>query len=657
MYGRNNSISLDKLLTYGDIYGLGITQKDVDHLELVFKAYQGVGDFYYCYKLTASGHYLELNLPKSMEEIGSISVRKAPEWVTKETPALFRVGDTYFSFLPNTDDLIHIPQLCQYDRLFDDEKQSPHIYATIQEFKTNLLSNLEEISRAYSGNNNVTINIIRALFWAAGQRMPKLDWPEYGGHYKNLPPYIAKIISVLQLPDDSRLSFYYYNRGGERYFDPKVRGFMSKPGDRLYNWMDEGRFCSHFVAENDRLYPTVIYSEQHALLPKEGSIVDAYKRGQEFVTIDNTVLDTLIKRHARRTQEQENERAAIKALESKLKTKIQELDDGHTFTYNDMDFTKDSITYEGQCVISKDVIIKNVLSEFAGNYSEDHLNFERVFSTWVTKFVSAAVANQGAATANVGDVTIHLEHTRKAAKDGVRSSFYYVNAQRINKEEVADVISRAICFPTTEDFTRFCEIVASCSLKYHKLLASGLRVSAKDELLGQRMTFKIQLERESRKNYVVIDGKRYKVSDTNRLLTLANADGMTRVYDVLLDKKVVGLSGMEINKLLAVGKQALENEKKREEELLQQTMALFNITEVPEFRVRNGNTISGYLVRGAKRDYVVEKNKLLVYEHPTGRYICMVDKGQNEHTNVARLVNRFYALSNDSRLAQEITTL
>ena len=71
----------------------------------------------------------------------------------------------------------------------------------------------------------------------------------------------------------------------------------------------------------------------------------------------------------------------------------------------------------------------------------------------------------------------------------------------------------------------------------------------------------------------------------------------------------------------------------------------------------NGKVLSGYLVHGKLRDYIVEESKCMVFEHPTGRYLCMVDKGQNEHTNVSRLVNRFFALSNDSKLATEITTL
>ena len=87
-------------------------------------------------------------------------------------------------------------------------------------------------------------------------------------------------------------------------------------------------------------------------------------------------------------------------------------------------------------------------------------------------------------------------------------------------------------------------------------------------------------------------------------------------------------------------------------------MSMFGVEPIEDFHAQNGKLLQGYLVKGALRNYVVEKKNLLVFEHPTGRYICMIDRGTNtEHTNIVRLVNRFYALSNDSKLAKEISTL
>jgi hypothetical protein len=235
---------------------------------------------------------------------------------------------------------------------------------------------------------------------------------------------------------------------------------------------------------------------------------------------------------------------------------------------------------------------------------------------------------------------------------------FKVNGYRINKEEVQQVLARAICFPNTEEFTTFCKSVSACSLKYHRLLASGLTITVHDEIFDETVSFKLTLERERGRNYISIGNKQWKIADTNRLLTILNAYKMSRVINILLSPAIVGMTGEEIKDVLEGGKKTLVEQKQREEELLKNTIEQFGIEELNSVTCTNGKILSGYLVHGNMRDYLVEKTKCMVFEYPSGRYICMVDKnGNNEHTNVARLVNRFYALSNDSRLATEISTI
>ena len=95
---------------------------------------------------------------------------------------------------------------------------------------------------------------------------------------------------------------------------------------------------------------------------------------------------------------------------------------------------------------------------------------------------------------------------------------------------------------------------------------------------------------------------------------------------------------------------------KHEIEVKETVFKKFNVTE-GRFNCQNGSTISGYMVRGKKREYIIEADKMGVYENPTGRYICMVDKVGNEYNGTAKLINRIYALANDAMLATEIHTL
>ena len=78
--------------------------------------------------------------------------------------------------------------------------------------------------------------------------------------------------------------------------------------------------------------------------------------------------------------------------------------------------------------------------------------------------------------------------------------------------------------------------------------------------------------------------------------------------------------------------------------------------------VVEGSTIPGYVVNGNIRSYFVEAdldniNRCRVYSYPDMRYICIVDKTPDQQEGVDAIVNRLYALKNDSMLATQISTL
>ena len=78
-----------------------------------------------------------------------------------------------------------------------------------------------------------------------------------------------------------------------------------------------------------------------------------------------------------------------------------------------------------------------------------------------------------------------------------------VNGCRINRTEIPDVIRRGLCFTTQHSFDDFCKQVSKCSLLYHKYLAEGIGISARDEFHHTNIRCKIPLVR--RKNKKVKD--------------------------------------------------------------------------------------------------------------------------------------------------------
>jgi hypothetical protein len=648
---RRGSLSLDRLLIYSDIYSLGLNQSDVDHLDVVFKAYHGVANFVYIYKPATPGYDLVLAIDDRNDPQVDI-IQHAYAMDTAGYPAI-HMQNIYLKFLPQIADLKLLKAAARFIPQGEFEDKNI-VFGSMDEISKQIM-NVELPRYVPDYNHPLDYPTIELLYMACGQPAPFLSILKKD--YADTPEYVHHIVAVLTLPkDDTRIAFYVTKtRAYSGTFDLPLNFYTTKVGDPTYNWTDPDRYFSHLYKDTGR--PTVFYTDANAVFPKQKDVIDSQRKGNNVITIDNATLDIIIKRWTRKQQDIENEKTAVKALERKIKDRITELDAGKEFSYNDVTFRKNEFEYEGQVISCNNIEMKDILGKFSGHYSEDHLNFDRVLDAWLHTLYDNISAKPQIVKGNIGDVAFEVSCKPRTAKNGIKAFIYRVNGHRINRDEVIQVLGRAICFPDTSFFDEFCDTVASCSLRYHKYLAGGILIKTHDEIFNQTIEFKIGLERVKNKNYIAMNGKRFKVADTNKLLSLLNSKGMVRVIDILLDPKIAGMDKDDIKLLLTTGRQALIDQRAKEDELLRSTMDLFGIEVIEDFTAQNGKTLDGYLVKGGIRNYVIEQEKLLVYEYPTGRYICMVDKGQNEHTNTTRLVNRFYALSNDSKLAKEISTL
>lgn len=644
----SNSIEIKDLLTYSDIYGLGLTATDVTHLNAMYGMYNDKSkNSTYIYKPTFKNYDLTLQFDRYYNRAkAEISIEKTNPVAAQKGYPLFKIAGWYFKVPPKVNEVEHI-------HLLSDQTDwtGTGYWDNVADFKKEFVA-----SRIKSISEYETINhdLIKAWFWVADKPLPTKIVQGNREDYKDLPSYILHVVTVLQLDDDTRIAFYIRKSSWGYYknqFDVSYGQYITKPGDDVYNWTDPDRYCSHINDETKQ--PRVVYPDS-VTFPQDSGVIGDYRRGKNFLVVDKDNLEILTRRWLRKQQDLALEAAAIKQLESKIKGKIDQLANGIAFIYNDIEFKPKSFVYEGQEIMDNNLEMIEVLRGFYGQYSEDHLNFDTVFHEWLTKLQSKMRFSNKITTGKIGDVNYKLE-LRMGVKGHSRN--FYINNHRIVVAEIAEVLRRAICFPNTQEFENFVASVSACSLRYHRFLASGIVVKARDEHFNEDVEFKIDLERNKNKNSIVVGNKKWHVSDTNRLLRVTESREMSKVIGILLDDKVIGMTGAEIKDLLDTGRQTLIDARKKERELLEHTMQMFGIEEINDFACNNGKYLSGYLVHGKMRDYIVERSKCMVFEYPTGRYICMVDKGQNEHTNTARLVNRFYALSNDSKLAKEISTL
>lgn len=68
--------------------------------------------------------------------------------------------------------------------------------------------------------------------------------------------------------------------------------------------------------------------------------------------------------------------------------------------------------------------------------------------------------------------------------------------------------------------------------------------------------------------------------------------------------------------------------------------------------------LRGYVVKGKRRNYFLEKDRNGVFTYPEGRYVCIVDDGKSRGLpNYDKLISRMYLLMNDDELEAEVHTL
>ena len=650
MAGIISRIPIKNIAIYNDIYDLGIKDEDCQSIETLFNTLQGSKMVYY---LAAGTSQRDLAL-RFTDSDPAISLMQTDEPAKRFGYKIFKLANGRYHLrnvpqkkdIPYLDTLGMIPNIDQQNFVFDD----------VADLKNFILT--KDLPILLTKTRGFKIDDVELLYWAADliHKFNKTQFTDTK-RYEGMPDYVKHIIDVIQLADDTRIAIYY-EKSMQQYsgagYSLSLKTYVIKPDNSAYNWTDPGRYFSHVDKKTG--YGKVYYVGPAPTFPPTKAI-DLYARGHKLISIENETLELIDKRHRRKELEATAEKGAQKQLQTKLGNKLTSLDKDGEFSFNDVTFSKNTIEYEKQILKSDNIDVKDIVSKFLTNLGDEYFNFDHVHEEFCLALAEKAVKD-GIVAADFGTTHAVIEAETKTNIAGAKVTTVKVNDIRINRDEVAQVLQRALCYTKTDDFNYFLETVNKCSLRYHKYIASGLELKIKDDIMGNTIEFKIAIEREKSRNFISFkDGTRYKVADTNRLLSLLNAQDMTRVINVLLDPAIVGVTGKDIKQILKSGQAALEEERTREQQLLSKAIKVCKVEEQEDAMMENGRVVSGYVVGGKLRTYIVDKGSLRVYEYPTGKYLCMVDKGQNEHTNVSRLVSRIFALSNDSKLSQEISTL
>lgn len=291
----------------------------------------------------------------------------------------------------------------------------------------------------------------------------------------------------------------------------------------------------------------------------------------------------------------------------------------------------------------------------------------------------------------------------------------YINGVAINKDEMTRVAYRACCFSKQEDFDAFLQQINEMSLEWHDHLGNGFRVKINDNMSDEDFRLpeaplaapRLRFKRDGNEIHILIGDRNltgenesypirfanfiHRLRRINRLTTntfqpthgygkrnavWARRELTKAIIDCCTFEEKVPLMNEKGEPVLgADGKQAIEIRKvckiphekaafveetarifqeraiQREKEFLEKAV------KATEAELKNIDGHDYYIVKGSLRSYRVCPNSNKVYEHPSGRHICVVEPGHKITLGGDATAARLYALRNDKMLVSKIQTL
>ena len=497
-------------------------------------------------------------------------------------------------------------------------------------------------------NNRHTFLALKWLFNIQEAITIKLHW--------NLPEYVTKISKVFEF-NNRRMAIYAFRPANMHEFAQTYVGYVDETHP-AYNYLDQDTLCA-FPGSDE--IPKLFFQGNITQFPPS-DILRSTIRGQRFTLLDENAIKLAIRRVAMEEQERKEKEEMAKTLQKRLSEKIMNLADKQKmadFSFNEVTVKNHEFTYAGQTIKDATGLINihdicQRINSAHNAITPDNFNFDILLENFCKTVVAATSSHR--MTGQMSDVTYDIQQTVNSAGNPL----FYVNGIRINKDEVLEVLQHALCYRTTEEYTRFVRSVSLCSLRFHRFLSTGIEVSVRDAITGVYLVFKLFLQRIRNKNHVIIKDKHFKISDTNRLLTLTNAKDMDRVIEVLMDPDTVGVSGSDIRILIDEGVRMYAELKKKEQEMLESVTKKLGIERIEHPTLNTSNAVieAGYIVKGKLRTYLVtDEDQPKTYDYPSGSYRCIVEKNSGQYSKIQKILARFYNLVNDSAVVDVIHTL
>ena len=391
-------------------------------------------------------------------------------------------------------------------------------------------------------------------------------------------------------------------------------------------------------------------------------------------------------------------------------------------TINNITFTKTSATYE-QISLEADDLLDVLYKELNFNGEFDIYSITGIYAAHMEKELNGTdpevvldktegnplpeevQAEQAAAAEKVALPTVKINGI--AINISLSTTFQrYINKIRINKDELAQAITRASCYHDEGNYKLFLKSISRMSIKYHDIIANGLPVKIHSTITREEYAtsepgpaapaLKLCIDAQSKHFHLQIDkdrtvrvnlgklikkaetlnrktnGKSYYTDTPGYLYKRHVARGYTWCAEELVkaliecctfqkvQKKEDGteelvsdvlITQADIVKLLDVVNEQKRQVIERSKEFLATAVKLTD-AKVIEFLGKKA-----YHVKGTLREYAVVIDNAKVYDYATKQYRCIVNDRHYAGAGYDDIAARLLALKNDSTMQEHIGTL
>jgi len=471
---------------------------------------------------------------------------------------------------------------------------------------------------------------------------------------KDVHPNIHQIVKVWEL-DNHRFSLATTS-SGDKF---KIMAFNNK--DQKYNYIDVGRKFTHSTFVLDDLpLADIEFDYLKLCAPNQYT----------FTLVDRARYNEVVKINKLKIQRQREEQEMQVLVKKETEKRFERL--------SIEPLTIKGITFSNKAISLGDQMISGKVSERRTrerwnekeitilSFIKDNVNLDRIddidFNDLYNRFCERLDDREFDGT--LGSLRVKVERKTKKKSDDTISSQWKINDVRINKEEIVEMLKRAICFDNVEDYNKLLKQVSKCSLLFHDMLNAGLHfvVSANSSFDHDQneKTLKLPVTRIKNHNYVKLGEKNIRIKNSSKIIARSTLNRARRQRYLSLEESIAffasdifdpQLDSSEIASLIREGFKEHLLAIKRSEEFLKD--AIKN-TKAKEAEMMNER---GYFVTGLSgKQYFLAKSAK-VYDVASKSYICIVDKTVSSSFQNDKLVARLYALYNDSLIARNIHTL